>query len=623
MIAGAFGSHGLKGRPNMSRDSIDAWMTASHYGVFNGLGMLAVSLHPRFATHRFAPIAISVGGAVFSGSIFLPDPRATILSEYSMAESRPPFTSSSSFPLSASSSSSTPLKRTFTAATLFTSSASSFNPRPYNPNSNPTPAPPRSRAALTRNRSDPHTLMTIGMDPSINDPNVVFIHPPFTTFPNSEKYPEGLCYNLMADNPEWFLDPNDFITIDHPVPCPDTRLVSYPSNLEPPRGWCPARKKDLKERGSEGWPEGEEPRLRCTFCRRTYAGVNAKSMWRRHVFEKHKIAMSNRREGDRPRGRGSTKENRQPVQLSNDHDRLVNIDVAPQSFPQTGAHKSKFRSYVPPEDSRRRIREKNADDKTSTTSIVDEAGDGSSASQPLTPPLTPPHKFFSSDPASSDELEAPASPPLLPVIPASPYNPLSTPNWRIEDGPPRLPSPWRYRSPNNPYTQARDLSLSLLAPELTFSDSPASVLAKDKAVVKKTPFVDAPESMAKIHFSRLSNTHDDSPLAILRRHKKTLSDMSDEWMTGLPQMLSGNDPFVSLWEDPQGLVNESPVIRRTKMGLGTGLLEPFTLSSDSARGTPASSSSDIDEEARVANDLTLESTTESTPPLKRRKIDYS
>ena len=56
------------------------------------------------------------------------------------------------------------------------------------------------------------------------------------------------------------------------------------------------KKKDLKERGSESWPEGEEPRLRCTFCRRTYAGINAKSMWRRHVFEKHKVPMSNRRD---------------------------------------------------------------------------------------------------------------------------------------------------------------------------------------------------------------------------------------------------------------------------------------------------------------------------------------
>jgi hypothetical protein len=106
----------------------------------------------------------------------------------------------------------------------------------------------------------------------------------------------------MATNPEWFLDANDFVSSVRTNP----NAVSYPPHLEPPRGWCPAKKRDLRDRGSDGWPEGEEPRLRCTFCRRAYAGVNAKSMWRRHVFEKHKIAMSNRRDGaDRPRGRGS------------------------------------------------------------------------------------------------------------------------------------------------------------------------------------------------------------------------------------------------------------------------------------------------------------------------------
>lgn len=39
--------------------------------MFNGLGLLAVSLHPRFALHRVAGPAIAVGGALFSGSIFL------------------------------------------------------------------------------------------------------------------------------------------------------------------------------------------------------------------------------------------------------------------------------------------------------------------------------------------------------------------------------------------------------------------------------------------------------------------------------------------------------------------------------------------------------------------------
>ncbi|KIP12470.1 hypothetical protein PHLGIDRAFT_39362, partial [Phlebiopsis gigantea 11061_1 CR5-6] len=125
------------------------------------------------------------------------------------------------------------------------------------------------------------------MDPTPGDEDAVFIHPPFTDFPDAHKYKDGLSYNVLATHPNWFLDPLDYQTVNNGNPT----AIKYPQQLEPPRGWCPAKKKELKD----GWPEGEEPRLRCTFCRRTYAGVNAKSMWRRHVFEKHKIAMSNRR----------------------------------------------------------------------------------------------------------------------------------------------------------------------------------------------------------------------------------------------------------------------------------------------------------------------------------------
>jgi len=183
---------------------------------------------------------------------------------------------------------------------FFSSAAASFQPTPYTPSAQSSSSRPPTRAHRSH---DSLAVPPLGMDPMPTDPNVVFLHPPFTTFPGSSKYPDGLTYALMADNPEWFLDANDFIS----QPGADATGVPYPPHLEPPRGWCPAKKKDLKDRGVESWPEGEEPRLRCTFCRRTYAGVNAKSMWRRHVFEKHKIAMSNRRDGnlDRPRGRGS------------------------------------------------------------------------------------------------------------------------------------------------------------------------------------------------------------------------------------------------------------------------------------------------------------------------------
>ncbi|KAI0961836.1 hypothetical protein AcW1_000810 [Taiwanofungus camphoratus] len=69
MLAGAFGAHGLQQRKGITAENIRAWATASHYAVFNGLALLLVSMHPRFANHRFAGPAIAAGGAIFSGSI--------------------------------------------------------------------------------------------------------------------------------------------------------------------------------------------------------------------------------------------------------------------------------------------------------------------------------------------------------------------------------------------------------------------------------------------------------------------------------------------------------------------------------------------------------------------------
>lgn len=215
---------------------------------------------------------------------------------------------------------------------FFTSASTSFNPKPYVPSvasSNVFSAPkmpPPVRCHSSASLAQPIPVM----DPSPSDPNVVFIHPPFADFPNSHLYPEGLSYSLMASNPEWFLDQNDFIS----SVSMNSSAIPYPPQLEPPRGWCPTKKKCLKALGPDGWPEGEEPRLRCTFCRRTYAGVNAKSMWRRHVYEKHKIAMSNRRDNnDRARGgRGA-------------HSELI-IHFLPQSVTDTLGQRSSARERL-------------------------------------------------------------------------------------------------------------------------------------------------------------------------------------------------------------------------------------------------------------------------------------
>jgi hypothetical protein len=223
-----------------------------------------------------------------------------------MSESRLHLTTSLSLAGFSANHNSAPPKRRLSETPdldFFTPAAQSFKPRPYTPNGVPAPVKPlpatRSHTSLSN-----LTQSIQVMDPSPTDPLAIFLHPPFTAFPDSHLHPGGLSYALMAANPEWFLDATDFVST---TPNTDDRdVISYPPQLEPPRGWCPAKKKDLRALGAESWPEGEEPRLRCTFCRRTYAGVNAKSMWRRHVYEKHKIAMANRREGgDRTRGRAS------------------------------------------------------------------------------------------------------------------------------------------------------------------------------------------------------------------------------------------------------------------------------------------------------------------------------
>lgn len=446
-----------------------------------------------------------------------------------------------------------------------------------------------------------------GMDPQASDPNVLFVHPPFTTFPDSHMYPDGLTYPIMAENPEWFLDANDFVSQNNPNP----NAIPYPPHLEPPRGWCPAKKKDLRDRGSDGWPEGEEPRLRCTFCRRTYAGVNAKSMWRRHVFEKHKIAMSNRRDGnERPRGRGSNSvylSENVFVQPSNSssaeengsvgpgkvrdeaHDKLVSMEVTPQTDPLNVSHKSRFRSLLPTEETRRhhdRSKVKVNQAGTSAPRIPQSefpafADDvymshADSASQsdapPISPPLTPP---YSSDPLNSSvessDGPAPASPPpSRPVVPPSPYDPLLTPSFR--HSPARLPSdqPWRFPSPSHPlHSRARELSLSMLVRDFNSPTAKGPLMIDGSPrVITVSPFsssrsklnfpeLDTPESLGKPRpspralFSRgrlpipsSDRTRldkgkyriEESPLGRSlrsnnRSHKRTVSELTDDWLT--------------------------------------------------------------------------------------------
>ncbi|CAE6400686.1 unnamed protein product [Rhizoctonia solani] len=70
IATGAFGAHGLSKRPSILPAQVDSWKTGSQYAITNGVALLAVSLHPKFSTHRFAGPAIALGTALFSGSIY-------------------------------------------------------------------------------------------------------------------------------------------------------------------------------------------------------------------------------------------------------------------------------------------------------------------------------------------------------------------------------------------------------------------------------------------------------------------------------------------------------------------------------------------------------------------------
>ncbi|KAJ4486262.1 hypothetical protein J3R30DRAFT_3445524 [Lentinula aciculospora] len=594
-------------------------------------------------------------------------PRPLLAPSYSFSGSS---AASSTFPRS--------LKRTLTSSSdldFFKPAESSFNPRPYAPSANP-PSSSHSKNRYPQlprsNRPEAHVIPPASMDPSPTDPNTIFIHPPFTNFPDAQSFPEGLTYKVMAENPDWFLDASDYVRVeDSPTNAPvsdathEQSLVPYPSNLEPPRGWCPTKKKDLKDLGSEGWPDGEEPRLRCTFCRRTYAGVNAKSMWRRHVFEKHKIAMSNRRDsGDRPRGRGSTKENKPTSKLGSVdgiHDKPDNIHVTPQPFVRDTSQtqqKIRFRPAIMG-DPMKPFQPASVSPTASSTENLIEEGNPSL----FTPPLTPLRS--SSAPVSGLEDVVQTSTPPAPMIPPSPYDPQATPAFRHSPAPTPYDQPWRYPSPSHPFSKARDLSLSVLlrnSGSLTV-DSPGPVpsLMRDdisspssSLVSKKSFFVDldTPGSIMNKRLTGLKNSasgrpnfSQESPLRrglVGRGHHRNSSDLSlDEWLS-LP---IAPDPFLNTlngWDSENnsspiahGLMNpvinptESPVVRREitldRSGLGIGLLEPFTLPGSRSH-TNNDSSSDIEDEFEIMDDLTSSrSNTESgyaetiTPPPKKRR----
>jgi hypothetical protein len=462
------------------------------------------------------------------------------------------------------------------------------------------------------------------MDPSPNDPGTLFLSPPFDNIPELEKYPTGLTYSVLAENPEWFLIPSDYIRFD----VSDSSATIYPTELEPPRGWCPARKKDLQQRGGDSWPEGEEPRLRCTFCRRTYAGVNAKSMWRRHVYEKHKVAMENRvrprgmtlDSAVRPRGRGANKENKLSSKTtfsSTSMEAILNMDIQPQlasSSSESKPHRSKFRHF-----STNDIPETSIPDKGDLSpSRIDFGTDNiHPLSQSTLPALSPPP----TPSRSRSRISTPS--------PSSPYDPLVTPSFR--HSPARLTSdkPWRF-SPGHPlYNRTREVMLTTLMPVApspwagmkhpSTDDSPVVSAGKGKQRVldpntpdsfdrmKATPFRSLLRSKSFTPLTEKESVDMSSPINrkdLSQLHRKGLSSIGsiDDWLSDGTTVLSsrsprvllkGSDPFADVWTPVKGICLHGAAPSSSPMRAGmancspplslSGTESPVLRSSESSR----------------------------------------
>ncbi|KAH8110659.1 hypothetical protein DFH11DRAFT_1494724, partial [Phellopilus nigrolimitatus] len=175
----------------------------------------------------------------------------------------------------------------------FTSSAATFEPKPYNPHSSHSVNHSKV-AAMPKAPHQPVASSSTFRQPITEDArpaNAIVIYHPWTNFPNSKAYKGQLTYALLAANPNWYLDEDDFKKL------PGAERSGnhlFPSTLEPARGW--------NKKGEDGFTimeKGEYKKFRCVFafCDKNYGGVNAKSMWRRHVLEKHKIPMPNKRDG--------------------------------------------------------------------------------------------------------------------------------------------------------------------------------------------------------------------------------------------------------------------------------------------------------------------------------------
>lgn len=286
-----------------------------------------------------------------------------------------------------------------------------------------------------------------------------------------------------------------------------------------------------------------------------------------------------------------------------------------------------------------------------------------------------------------------ASPINLPLIPPSPYNPLLTPSFRHSS--PRRPSeqPWRFPSPSHPlHSRSRDFSLSFLVRGMHSPLSKGSPTGNNgtprvhEASPLASPSVFGTDPrLGILDFDSPAKSSNYSPISILYRgrlpagtgrthkrriveesplsrsyhrdergNKRSISDLTDDWLSEAPidppTISSGNDPFASIWSTVNDKEDNgsksfgctdavSPVLRSvgslpSHVGLGIGLLDPFTLSDDGGV-PPSGNDSDFDGLSLYppANDDQPDSlassdkespsdiSREPTPPTKKRRTE--
>lgn len=283
-------------------------------------------------------------------------------------------------------------------------------------------------------------------------------------------------------------------------------------------------------------------------------------MWRRHVYEKHKIAMPNRRENaerGRVNGRSSSKEtkSRQDKKNSLDKENLTFVQAGTSAATRLTAATSTQSS--PPKAGPSKLQRDLSSESPEPENAPIETD------PPRTSGTTGGHLKLSVQPPSNlsavNTSDLISTPPLTPhrsrnvgsteISPASdrielsPYNPLATPAFRHSPGP--LPSdhPWRWDPSDPRHEAANELSLSMIVQEATrvskqLESSPIAFDGKASGIFSSPDVF--PKGYAS--FLRSSSVLGDSP----SKPAVALSRPSPQRLFTMPESVKTMSPFRGL-----------------------------------------------------------------------------